>query len=425
MTAFCQSNLIFLISQPRAGSTLTQRILGTHREIYTVSEPWIMLHPLYAMRRDGYQAEYSIQNSQRALDNFLNLHPEGEDAYFQAVRQMNLPLYQGLLQTSGKRYFLDKTPRYYYILPELYRTFPEAKYILLLRNPLAIFCSIFNTFIQDHWWKIQYYQGDLLRAPNLIAQGLTDLQNKSLVLQYENLLVNPEIEIERVCNFLNVSFDAEIISYGDYNSEKWQFGDRSLIDQENKPMNQNCDRWQENLQNPIIWQSANNYLEFLGKDLLADLGYSYTQLKEILEKQKPQTQVILPPALQDFFASASMFLDKSLQPVQGVIGLTAQLFDSYLSLGKVLLQENQVDPALKYLEIALQMAPFVPETHCLIGEALLRIGKLDRAITYYQKAVQLGAKIHQNQLQSSKIALQQALQLNPTHQAIAELLAII
>jgi hypothetical protein len=39
--------------------------------------------------------------------------------------------------------------------------------------------------------------------------------------------------------------------------------------------------------------------------------------------------------------------------------------------------------------------------------------------------VQLGAKIHQNQLQSSKIALQQALQLNPTHQAIAELLAII
>lgn len=425
MTAFCQSNLIFLISQPRAGSTLTQRILGTHREIYTVSEPWIMLHPLYAMRRDGYQAEYSIQNSQRALDNFLNLHPEGEDAYFQAVRQMNLPLYQGLLQTSGKRYFLDKTPRYYYILPELYRTFPEAKYILLLRNPLAILCSIFNTFIQDNWWRTQYYHGDLLKAPSLIAQGLIDLQNKSLVLQYEKLLVNPEIEIERVCNFLNVSFDAEIISYGDYNSEKWQFGDRSLIDQENKPMNQNCDRWQENLQNPIIWQSANNYLEFIGKDLLTDLGYSYTKLKEILEKQKPKTQVILPPALQDFFASASMFLDKSLQPVQGVIGLTAQLFDSYLSLGKVLLQENQVDPALKYLEIALQMAPFVPETHCLIGEALLRIGKLDRAITYYQKAVQLGAKIHQNQLQSSKIALQQALQLNPTHQAIAELLAII
>jgi tetratricopeptide (TPR) repeat protein len=422
MAAFSQKNLIFLISQPRAGSTLTQRILGTHREIYTLSEPWIMLHPLYAMRRDGYQAEYSIQNSKRAMDNFLNLHPEGEDAYFQAVRQMNLHLYEGLLQISGKRYFLDKTPRYYYILPELYKTFPEAKYILLLRNPLAILCSIFNTFIHDNWWRIQYYQGDLLRAPSLIAKGMLELQNHSLVLQYENLLLNPEMEIERVCNFLNVPFDEAIISYGDSNSEKWQFGDRSMIYQENKPMNQNGDRWQENLQNPIIWQFANNYLEFLGKDLLADLGYSYTKLKEIIEKQKPKTQVILPPALQDFFDSASLFLDKSLQPIHGVIGLNAQLFDSYLSLGRVLLQENHIEQALKYLEIALQMAPFVPETHCLIGEALLRTGKLDRAIPYYQKAIQLGAK---NQLQSSKIALQQALQLNPNHQAIAELLAII
>jgi tetratricopeptide (TPR) repeat protein len=425
MTAFSQSNLIFLISQPRAGSTLTQRILGTHREIYTVSEPWIMLHPLYALRGDGYQAEYSVQNSKRALDNFLSLHPEREDAYFQAVQQMALNLYEGLLRTSGKAHFLDKTPRYYYILPELYRTFPQAKYILLLRNPLAILCSIFSTFIQDYWWRIQYYQGDLLRAPSLIAQGMLDLQSNSVVLRYENLLVNPEQEIQRVCNFLNVPFDAEIISYGQSYSEKWQFGDRSLIYQENKPMNQNSARWQEHLQNPIIWQFANNYLEFLGKDLLAELGYSYTKLKDVLEKQNPKTQVILPPALQEFFSSASMFLDKSLQPVQGVVGLTAQLFDSYLSLGRVLLQENHVERALKYLEIALQMAPFVPEIHCLIGEGLLRIGKLDLAIAYYQTAVQLGTKIQQNQLESSRIALKQALELNPTHQAIAELLAIM
>jgi hypothetical protein len=52
-------NLIFLISQPRAGSTLTQAILGSHRDIYTLSEPWLMLHPIYALRPEDYQGEPS------------------------------------------------------------------------------------------------------------------------------------------------------------------------------------------------------------------------------------------------------------------------------------------------------------------------------------------------------------------------------
>ncbi|GBF80328.1 sulfotransferase family protein [Aphanothece sacrum] len=425
MAAFCQKNLIFLISQPRAGSTLTQRILGSHREIYTVSEPWIMLHPLYALRENGYQAEYSVQNSKKALDSFLELHPEGEDAYFQAVRQMSLNLYEGLLRQSDKKFFLDKTPRYYYILPELYRTFPDAKYIFLIRNPLAILVSIFNTFVQEHWWKIQYYQDDLLKAPDLIAQGLLNFQGNILVLRYESLLSNPSAEIEKVCCFLNLSFEPEIVSYGNYDSEKWQFGDQSLIQCQTKPSSDNLDRWQQDLHNPITWQSANNYLEFLGQDLLTGLGYSYTELKGMLERLKPESEVMLPPALQEFFSSASMFLEKSLQPFLGVVGSTAQLFDTYLNLGRVLLEQDRFEQALKYLQIALQVAPSVPEAHYLMGKGFLRLGKLDQAVSAYQKAIQLDAGNQRSHLDAAKLALQQALQLNPDHQAIAELLETI
>ena len=64
-------NLIFLISQPRAGSTMTQRILGSHPDICTVSEPWLMLHPLYAMRPQGYEAEYHAWEARVALKNFF------------------------------------------------------------------------------------------------------------------------------------------------------------------------------------------------------------------------------------------------------------------------------------------------------------------------------------------------------------------
>ncbi|MBI4530372.1 MAG: sulfotransferase, partial [Candidatus Latescibacteria bacterium] len=64
-------HLIFLISQPRAGSTLLQRILGGHPDIHTVPEPWLMLHPLYALRSDGYQTEYAVDVAHTSLREFL------------------------------------------------------------------------------------------------------------------------------------------------------------------------------------------------------------------------------------------------------------------------------------------------------------------------------------------------------------------
>lgn len=51
------SNLIFLISQPRSGSTLLQKLIATSNQIDTLQEPWLMLHPLYALKDHGNQYE--------------------------------------------------------------------------------------------------------------------------------------------------------------------------------------------------------------------------------------------------------------------------------------------------------------------------------------------------------------------------------
>lgn len=71
------NNLIFLISQPRAGSTLLKRILGGHPEIHTTAEPWIMLHPLYALKSNGLFAEFDSNLAGQGLEDFLMQIPEG------------------------------------------------------------------------------------------------------------------------------------------------------------------------------------------------------------------------------------------------------------------------------------------------------------------------------------------------------------
>lgn len=281
--------LVFLISQPRGGSTLLQRVLAGHNEIYTVSEPWLMLHPLYALRSGGYEAEYDHQQALRGIKNFLKLLADGEDEYMEALRRMYSYLYQRALETSGKRYFLDKTPRYYLIISELYRLFPKATFIILLRNPLAVLCSILNTWVQGKWYMFCQYKHDLIEAPRLLLQGIDALRENCLVINYENFVSRPLDETRRICNKMKINFVPEMIEYGEGNLPQWEMGDRGNIYKYANPAPERADKWAESLSDPQVWRLADEYLKLLGPTTFKQMGYSYEEQGEKLIANKPGT----------------------------------------------------------------------------------------------------------------------------------------
>lgn len=284
---FFGESLIFIISQPRAGSTLLQRILGSHPDIHTVSEPWLMLHPLYALRAEGYQAEYSAPSAKSALQSFLQTLPGGEAEYIEGVRRMYIYLYDQALANAGKRYFLDKTPRYYFIISELYRTFPKARYIILLRNPLAVLCSICETWVKADWLRLYRYKHDLIRAPRLLLEGAELLGNRGIVVHYEQLLTEPEIEVQRICGRLGVDFVPEMIKYGRHNLPRWHFGDQEAVYQFMRPVLQNAEKWVQALDDRQVWRLANEYLQLLGQETVQQMGYAYGELRQILRAHEP------------------------------------------------------------------------------------------------------------------------------------------
>lgn len=336
-------NLIFLISQPRAGSTLLQRILENHSEVHTAAEPWIMLHPLYALRAHGYNAEYNAAWSRLAVNDFIQLLPEGKETYYRALRQTYAQLYQALLENSGKRYFLDKTPRYYHIIPELYQVFPKAKFIILIRNPVAVLCSIINTWIKESWSHLRKYQHDLIQAPQLLLEGAQLISSENcLVVSYENLLTSPEKQVEEICQFLEIPFSEQMIHYG--NVEKKGFGyqeQRQDLHLSGLPQAQNLDRWISDLRDPQIWRVVNDYVELLGAELLDRMGYQYEELKQITVKYKPysfNTWNVLP--LQYF-----------LSPPRGYQKWKYNLF----RFSRVLHQQG-LNKTIKYLQTSVKSA---------------------------------------------------------------------
>ncbi len=280
-------NLIFIISQPRAGSTLLQRILGNHPDIHTVSEPWLMLHPLYALRSEGYQAEYSARLAQEAMQDFLQTLPRGEDEYINGVRRMYTYLYERALVNSGKRYFLDKTPRYYFSIPELYHVFPKAHYIILLRNPLAVLCSILKTWTKENWFLLYGFKHDLLRAPRLLLEGMELLGERGVIVHYEQLVREPDGEVLRICSRMGIDFVPEMIEYGDQDISRWRFGDQEGVYQHSRPVLKNVEKWEQALDNPQVWRLARDYLKLIGKEIIEKMGYSYEELRQVLEAHRP------------------------------------------------------------------------------------------------------------------------------------------
>lgn len=267
--------LIFMISLPRSGSTLLQKILGGHSDIYTRSEPWLMLHPLYALKTEGIQTRYNAKLAAAGVQNFLQELPAGDENYYSArLRDCYLSLYAPYLNASGKERFLDKTPRYYEIFDELQKTFPRAKFIVLYRNPLAVFASILETWVKGSYEKLKNYQCDLYEGVEFLQRDFTAYANTHVV-RYEELLLNPEGETEALFDFLQLPNQPDCIDYGLQNSERWMYGDPETVYKKTRPDSQHIDAWHKQLAKQEERQLISDYLQSLGATAFTRLGYSF------------------------------------------------------------------------------------------------------------------------------------------------------
>jgi hypothetical protein len=146
--SYLGEDLIFVISQPRSGSTLLQRLLAGHPEVQTSAETWLMLLPAYGLRGAGLEADFRPAWASRAVREFLEYYADGVETHLDGVRAYARAIYGRVLEKHGRTRFLDKTPRYFLIVPELARLFPSARFILLWRNPLSVLASELDGVVQ-------------------------------------------------------------------------------------------------------------------------------------------------------------------------------------------------------------------------------------------------------------------------------------
>jgi hypothetical protein len=207
-----RERLLFVISPPRAGSSLLQRMLGSHPEIFTYPDPHLITPLAFLGYHDQVdKAPYDHINAAEAIKTFVSGLPQGEQDYLAALRAYTDALYGRMLAASGKRYFLDKTPAYGLVLPFLTRLYPDAHYIVLTRHPLAVASAYADTFFEGDWHAANRFNPIVNRYVPALARLLRDPPARLLKLGYEQLVANPKEELSRAFEFLGLATDPRSI----------------------------------------------------------------------------------------------------------------------------------------------------------------------------------------------------------------------
>jgi hypothetical protein len=281
--AYLGQDLIFVISMPRSGSTLLQRILAGHPDVQTSAETWLMLHPVYGLRRRGIRTDYGAGWAATGVTEFLEYYADGPATYDAGIRAFAREIYGTVLARHGKLRFVDKTPRYSLIVPDLYRLFPEARFVLLFRNPLAVLASELSTYVKEDWPKLANFAPDLLEAPGLLVEAARLLGDRAIMLRYEHLVAAPGEEMARVCAELDLTFDPRMLDYADTPAPRGVMNDPVGVQRHRKPSASSLDKWQQLGSDAQARHFALAYLNSLGPEVLAGLGYPVETLRPAIE----------------------------------------------------------------------------------------------------------------------------------------------
>jgi hypothetical protein len=278
--------MVFVVSPPRSGSTLLQRMIGSHSEVHTHPEPHLITPLAYLGYYDTVEkAPFDHINSAEAIRLFVDSLPRKEEDYLDALRGYCDTLYGRALVPTGKRFFMDKTPAYALVLPFLTKVYPSAKYVVLTRHPLAIFSSFANSFFDGDWARAHEFNPLVERYVPAIAKMLRERPSPVVHVKYEELVAAPEQHLERVFAYMGVENEPDAVNYGEHFKGKQGPGDPITVSQHSRPVTDSLHKWAAELK-------ADNAKRALAEKMIASLddadleqwGWPRARVFDALEK---------------------------------------------------------------------------------------------------------------------------------------------
>jgi len=205
-----------MCGHPRSGTTLLEQMLDSHDDIISLEESLIFTNEVHRPLHRNFSEEASALTVLEAA-TAEHLGPLREN-YFRCAEKI-------LGEAVSGRLLLDKNPALNPAIPAVVRVFPEARFLVAIRDPRDVCLSCFmqpldinpisSAFLGLESTVTQY--ASVMRFWHAMQPRL---KNPAIEIRYEELVNDLESVARRVLDFLGVEWDERVLRFHEHARNK-------------------------------------------------------------------------------------------------------------------------------------------------------------------------------------------------------------
>jgi len=207
---------VFLVGFPRSGTTLTEQILAAHPHVVSSDEE-PFLQQIIARMPEIIKSDASYP------DSVLELTPEDIEVLVKEYWQL-VESHMGAKVSD--RCFIDKLPLNIVDLGLIYRLFPTASVVVLIRDPRDVCVSCFTQSFVPNQAMVHFL--DIKKAALLYADVMSlwmkyrdTLPVRWMEVRYEDMVAEMPAVTRRILDFLGEEWDESVLEYAQRSSQRY------------------------------------------------------------------------------------------------------------------------------------------------------------------------------------------------------------
>ena len=196
---------VFILGLPRTGTTLVERILDSHSQVFSAGELQNFASCLINLVAKTF--------SDQKLDK-MTMIEKSVAIDFEALG--NNYIHSTRPATGHSPHFIDKLPLNYLYIGLIKMALPNAKIIHLTRNPMDACYAIYKTAFKDAY-PFSYDLNDLgqyyLAYHRLMKHWHQVFPEQIFEINYETLVYNQELESKKLLSFCNLDWEQSCLQF--------------------------------------------------------------------------------------------------------------------------------------------------------------------------------------------------------------------